>query len=210
MYKRQQNQLNIPPELQEQTKFPIFNIVYGLNQGRTQKVALKTLDGFFVSAVNGGGGLVLANSTSIGPNETFLLIPQGLNREKVAIRTSNGYFLRAVDGGGGSFIVGNVVEIGPNETFLLIPQGLNRDKVAIRTVNRNYLNCIGGGLVGARSTNISENEQFYMIPIDSDKASFVTISGFFFLVLTSNPYYLTSYGLSVGTRTTFTIIPIEE
>ena len=137
MYKRQQqNELNIPPELQEQIKFPIFNIVYGLNQGRTQKVAIKTLDGFFVSAVNGGGGLVLANSTSIGPNETFLLIPQGLNREKVAIRTTNGYFLGAVDGGGG-FVDAKSTTIGSYEQFFLIP--VNPDKANFISSKRFFL-----------------------------------------------------------------------
>jgi len=165
MYNRQQlpNGASLPPILQEQMGLPIVKILLGLKEGKTQKVAIKTNDGFFLSATNGGGGFLTTNATNIGPNETFMLIPQGVYR----------------------------------------------DKIAIQTANRNYMNCIGGGFVGARSTTIGENEQFYFVPIQPDKSSIVTASGFFLFALTTSPNYLTSYGLSVGPRTTFSIIPQE-
>lgn len=163
MYNRrqQQNGFSLPPILQEQLNLPISKLIQELRAGKTQKIAMKTEDNLYLSAVGGGGGFLTANAT----------------------------------------------EIGPNETFLLIPQGVNRDKIAIQTANRNYLNCIGGGLVGARSTTIGTNEQFYFVPVYPDKANIVTTGGFFFLVLTDDPHYLTSYGLTIGPRTIFTIIP---
>lgn len=120
IYKRHQpSQLIIPPELQEQYDLPIYKIIQSLKAGNTIKVALKIDGGFFVSAANGGGGYVFVNSIIIGPSETFLLIPQGLNRDKVAIRTINGYYLSAVNGGEG-LITATGTMIGANEQFLMI------------------------------------------------------------------------------------------
>jgi hypothetical protein len=120
IYKRQQpTQIIMPPELQAQYDLPIYKIMQSLKAGNTIKVALKIDGGFFVSATNGGGGYVFVNAIAIGPNETFLLIPQGLNRDKVAIRTINGYYLSAVNGGEG-LITATGTMIGANEQFLMI------------------------------------------------------------------------------------------
>ena len=161
--RQQSNGFSLPSILQEQLDLPISKIIQELKAGKPQKVAIMSDDGLYLSAIGGGGGFLSANSTAIGSNETFLLIPQGLNR----------------------------------------------DKIAISTVNRNYVNCAGGGFVGARATTIGTNEQFYYIPVTPDKLSIVTTSGFFFLILTDEPHYLTSYGLSIGPRTTFKIISLE-
>jgi hypothetical protein len=165
MYNRQQkpNGFSLPPILQAQFELPIVKLMLGLKEGKTQKVAIMTENGLYISAINGGGGFLSTNAT----------------------------------------------EIGPNEIFLLIPQGIYREKVAIRTANRNYLNCVGGGFVGARSSTIGTNEQFSLTPIYPDKVSITTDSGFFFLALTEPPNYLTSYGLTIGPGTIFTIIPQE-
>jgi hypothetical protein len=166
MNNRQQNSngFSLPPILQEQLDLPISKLIQELRAGKIQKVAIKAEEDLYLSAIGGGGGFLTANAT----------------------------------------------EIGPNETFMLIPQGLTRDKIAIRTANGNYLTCIGGGLVGARGATLGANEQFYFVPVYPDKASIVTVSGFFFLVLPENPHYLTSYGLTISPRTIFTIITQNE
>jgi hypothetical protein len=113
----------VPPALEEQLSLPIASLLSELRAGRTQRVALKTEEGgFFVSAINGGGGIVIANAVKIGANETFSLIPQGPNREKVAIQTSNGNYLKAIDGGGNRVDATSNV-IGINEQFTLVPVG---------------------------------------------------------------------------------------
>jgi hypothetical protein len=121
--RQQQDEVQIPPILQEQYNLPIFDIIRQLRAGRNQRVALKTEDeGFFLSAVNGGGGIVAANSIRIGSNEIFTLIPQGGNREKVAIQTSNGNYLSAIDGGGNRVDATSTI-IGINELFTMVPVG---------------------------------------------------------------------------------------
>lgn len=159
--RQQQNGFSLPPILQEQLNLPISKLMQELKAGKPQRVAIMSADGLYLSAIGGGGGFLSANST----------------------------------------------EIGPNEIFLLIPQGINRDKIAIQTANRNYVNCAGGGFVGSSSTTIGSTEQFYYIPVTPDKLNIVTATAFFFLVLTDVPHYLTSYGMTIGPRTTFTIIP---
>lgn len=127
MYNRQEepNGLPLPTTLEEQLNLPIIKLVLALREGKTQKVAIKTFDGFFISAINGGGGYLIANATGIGTNETFLLIPQGLDRSKIAIRTANGNYVSAVNGGGG-IASARSTTIGANEQFTLV--AVNPDK----------------------------------------------------------------------------------
>lgn len=128
------NDLPLHPVLEEQLQIPIVQIAYELRQGKTLKVAIKTQEGFFLSAANGGGGYLYANATTIGPNETFLLIPQGVDREKIVIKTAKGNYVRAVDGDGGTVdAISNT--IGPNEQFVLVP--IRPDKFSFIT-NTNY------------------------------------------------------------------------
>lgn len=81
IYKRQQpSQLIIPPELQEQYDLPIYKIIQSLKAGNTIKVALKIDGGFFVSAANGGEGLITATGTMIGatPDRANFISEKGL------------------------------------------------------------------------------------------------------------------------------------
>ena len=138
MYNRQQPQNGAPvsPVLQEQVGLPIVQLLIRLRQGKIQKIALKTEDGYFLSAVNGGGQYIIANSVTIGPNETFLLIPQGLERNKFAIRTANGNYISAINGGGDR-VDARSTTIGPNEQFDLVP--IRPDQVSFVTVKDYYL-----------------------------------------------------------------------
>jgi hypothetical protein len=128
------NGLPLHPVLEEQLKIPIVQIADALRQGKTIKVAIKTVEGFFLSAENGGGGYLYANATTIGPNETFFLIPQGIDREKIVIRTAKENYVRAVDGGGGT-VDASSNNIGTNEQFILVP--IRPDKFSFIT-NKNY------------------------------------------------------------------------
>jgi len=116
----QQDQAPLPNVLEEQYELPIFKIVRELREGRTLKISMRTQEGFYITAVNGGGGVVVANAIKIGGNETFWLIPQGASRDKVAIQTANGNYLSAIDGGG-KRVDATSTTIGPNELFKLIP-----------------------------------------------------------------------------------------
>jgi hypothetical protein len=138
MYNRrqQQNGVPVPPILKEQAELPIAQILIGLREGNPQKVAIKTENGFFLSAVNGGGGNIIANATQIGLNETFLLIPQGIERNRVAIRTINGNYISAIYGGGHRVDARGTI-IGPNEQFSLVP--IRPDKASFTTYNDYYL-----------------------------------------------------------------------
>lgn len=137
MYNRQQqNGAPVPPILEEQATFPISQIIIALREGKTVKVALKTKDGYFLSAVNGGGGSIIANSIEIGPNETFLLIPQGLNRDKVAIRTANKNYISAINGGGDR-VDARGTTIGPNELFGIV--AIRPDQANFTTQRGFYL-----------------------------------------------------------------------
>lgn len=126
MYNRQEygglNSARLPihPVLEEQLNIPIVQIANELRQGKTIKVAIKTQGGYFLSAANGGGGYLFANATIVGPNEIFLLIPQGADRERIAIRTANGNYVSAVDGGGGT-VNARSATIGSNEQFIFVP-----------------------------------------------------------------------------------------
>jgi hypothetical protein len=110
------------PIIQEQVYLPIIQLVIALRRGRTQKVAIRTQDKFYISALDDGN--VVASTTSIGPNETFILVPQGVYRDRVAIQTSKGYYLSAMDGGGKRIVTSTT--IGPNEQFIMVPINPNQ------------------------------------------------------------------------------------
>jgi hypothetical protein len=142
MYNRQQNselnpgELPLHPVLEEQLNIPIVQIANELRQGKTIKVAIKTQEGFFLSAVNGGGGYLFANAATIGPNEIFLLIPQGADRERIAIRTAKGNYISAVDGGGGT-VNARSTTIGPNEQFVFVT--IRPDRASFITTKNFFL-----------------------------------------------------------------------
>lgn len=117
-------ELLINPIIEEQIHLPIIQLVLQLREGRTQKVAMRSQEGFYVSAVGGEGGAVVANSTTIGPNEIFILVPQGVYRDRIAIQTANGYYLSAINGGGKRVVT--TTTIGRNEQFIMVPVNPNQ------------------------------------------------------------------------------------
>ena len=80
-------------------------------------ISLRSVNGQFVVAENGGGGSVGADRDARGVWETFEVVEQGRNR--VALRTSGGFFLCAHEGGG---LVADPSFIGMEVFFFVIVQ----------------------------------------------------------------------------------------
>lgn len=86
------------------------------------RVALRTANGQYLCAENGGGGEVVANRTTMGPWETFTIVHADLSGGEISsgqgvlLRTANGQFLCA-EGGGGREVTADRAAIGPWETF---------------------------------------------------------------------------------------------
>jgi len=80
-------------------------------------IALRTPNGYYLSAQEGGGWGIYANSSRAAEWETFVPVLQGGG--KIALRTYNGHFVCA-EGGGGREVVANRTEIHEWETFELI------------------------------------------------------------------------------------------
>jgi len=136
----------------------------GQNAGRELKhfvtgslVSLKSSDGQFVSAENGGGGEVTANRSARNSWETFEVVEQGGGR--IALRTVDGHFLSA-EGGGGDTLSANRQFIGEWERFKVVHRGGSR--FAFETSNGHYLvaESGGGAEVKADRTRIGSWEEF--------------------------------------------------
>lgn len=105
-----------------------------------QRIAIRTQNGHYVVAENGGGGVVNANRTQIGIWEVFTLAELG--NGNVALQTHDGHFLTA-EGSGGQAVVADRTQLGPWETFGR--QDLGGGKVAFKANNGQYVCAEGGG-----------------------------------------------------------------
>jgi hypothetical protein len=136
------------------------------------RVAIRTSGGFFVTAIGGGGGptepncnpgwvALHENATSIGPWETFKLVPAPTTvagQRAYAFRTSDGDYITAVNGGGmgengtnpSSQLITNATSIGAQEEFRIIPVSAASDgKVAIQTSDgKHFVTAVNGGGCG--------------------------------------------------------------
>lgn len=106
----------------------------------TGNVSLRTANGRFVVAENGGGREMAANRTAAGPWETFTVVPLG--GDQVALQASNGQYVVAENGGGGA-VNANRNAIGSWETFTVVRLGGHG--IAFRTASGYYLCAEGGG-----------------------------------------------------------------
>jgi hypothetical protein len=164
-YPRQESDEIIPEYLQELYETETYKLILDLRKGIIRKVALRAHNGKYVSAMNGGGSILLANKDEIGEYEIFTLIPRGPEQGRGAIRTSGGYFLSAT-GGGGSTLNANKAFIGSTleEIFEIIP--LYPESIAIRTQNGHYLVAEEpSNLLLANRLAIGDWERFTIVPI---------------------------------------------
>lgn len=144
---------------------PIHKIISDLKYGRIVEISMKAYNGKYVTAVNGGGGIVWANQDTITEEAVFKIIPQGIERDKVVIRTSKGYFLNA-EGGGGFSLNANKTYIDEDTKFQVIP--LYPDKFALRTRKGYYVLVEPGvsSILRADSLSIGIWETFTLVELE--------------------------------------------
>jgi len=143
---------------------PTQSFAQGCQAGATCTVTIKTTNGHFLTAVNGGGvggpntgsnsSAVHTDAKSIGSWETLTCAFSGPN---VTFQTQDGHFITAVNGGGMGGANANPFQIhtdaaaaGAWGTFTLVPVGGSR--CALKTLNGYYLTAVNGGGWGNTDT----------------------------------------------------------
>jgi len=169
-------------------------------------IALKTHNGAYMCAINGGGDNVVAQSSTYGPWERFSL--RELSNGKYAIKTYNGNWVNALNGGGDNVVAIPMTNWGVQgsargttffdncagrlcwETFTLTDLGNN--KVALQSYYGYYVSAIngGGGDVVSTATTMDAYEIFDIIYVNQSGTSgsvedFVT--RFYLYVLSRQP-----------------------
>jgi hypothetical protein len=138
-------------------------------------VSLKTHGGNYVTAENGGGGIINANRTQANEWEVFTLLDLNEGEledgDKVAIKTMNGSFFSAVNGGGDN-VFADKRTLLEWETFYIerktsIPAGKRigaSDFVAFRSVNNYYLTALNGGgaQINAKTKTFGNDQKFLL------------------------------------------------
>lgn len=122
--------------------------------GPINKVALRSVNGSYVTAEGGGGGDVTCNRLKIGPWETFILVDKNggglISGDSVNLRASNGLYVVAENGGDAN-VNANRAVAGPWESFTIVKVGgagntiKPGDSVAFRSSAGKYLTAEGGG-----------------------------------------------------------------
>ena len=103
-------------------------------------IALKAVNGCYVSAEGGGGQYLIANRNAVGAWETFKLIDLG--NGQVALQASNGQYVSA-QGGGGQGILVNGPAINTWEYFKLIDLG--NGNITLQASNGQYVSAEAAG-----------------------------------------------------------------
>ena len=93
--------------------FPKYG--YCDDEGHTL-IAIKTINGKYLCAEDGGGDVVNATRDKIGDWETFQVVDLG--RGKFALKSNNGDYIRVSKDGNSVYADSN--EIGRRETFQLV------------------------------------------------------------------------------------------
>lgn len=135
-------------------------------------ISLKTRLGNYLTAENGGGGIINANRTRANEWETFTLLDLNEGEledgDRVAIKTRNGNFFSAVNGGGDN-VFADKTALFEWETFVIERKSnrtdreiRDRDLIALRSINNNYLSALngGGGQVNVKTKTLGNDEKF--------------------------------------------------
>jgi hypothetical protein len=143
-----------------------------------EKIGIRTINGFYVTAINGGG---MGEDANALPIHTDATVVQDWEKFEVnfnddgtcSILTSAPYWLTAVNGGGvpaqpNSPVATDRESIGPWETFSLEEQ--EHGIYAFRTASGNYLTAVNGGGLATEGA-----------PLHTDQAE-LTLDGIFMLV----------------------------
>jgi hypothetical protein len=170
------------------TKPPLYYYYQSLMTQTAIPVALRTYSGAYVSAADGGGGVVYVNAPQVGGWESLTIIDRNGNflnsGDQINILTHDGHYLMAQNNGGGTV---DATSTHPEawETFTIwktngagaitfgsIGAG---DSIALQAGNGNYFVAEGGGVpqtvfsdpLDANRTSIGAWEQFGVVLRDS-------------------------------------------
>ena len=144
------------------------------------KVGIRTFNGNYVTAINGGG---MGEDANALPIHTDAVVPQDWEKFEISfddegfctILTSAPYYLTAVNGGGiaapaGSPVATDATEIGQFETYTL--EELAEGIYAFKTFDGHYLTAVnGGGIATAGAplhtdqTEPSDPGLFMLVPV---------------------------------------------
>jgi len=134
-------------------------------------ISLKTRNGNYLTAENGGGGIINANRTRANEWETFTLLDLNEGEledgDKVAIKTNGGSFFSAVNGGGDNVFADKRAPL-EWETFYIERKMSRADKsirdrdlIALRSYNNYYLSAPNaGGQINAKTKTFGSDEKF--------------------------------------------------
>jgi hypothetical protein len=134
---------------------------------------LSSINGYYVTATNGGGGTLLANATTGGPFESFTLIDQNggtlVSGDKISLLAWNGqYYLKPATAGNHQ-LQATSTQMTAAEQFTIIRVAgagsiTNGDSVALKANNGQYVCAENGGggtgIVNANRTAIGPWETF--------------------------------------------------
>ncbi|MET0343768.1 MAG: hypothetical protein ABW252_22330 [Polyangiales bacterium] len=128
---------------------------------RTPNIAIRTANGSYLVAENGGASIIAATRTQVGAWETFAVAEQAYGR--ISLMAVNSKYV-AAERGGGAALVANRDAVGPWETFDLA-RNLVDDTWSFRANNGQWLAAEngGGGAVNANRNTIGTNEAFEVI-----------------------------------------------
>jgi murein DD-endopeptidase MepM/ murein hydrolase activator NlpD len=138
-------------------------------------ISLKTRNGNYLTAEQGGGGIINANRLRANEWETFTLLDLNEGEledgDKVAIKTMNGNFFSAVNGGGDNVFADKRAPL-EWETFFIerkmsrVDKRIeDRDFIALRSINNYYLSAPNGGgaqAVNAKTKTFGADEKFFL------------------------------------------------
>lgn len=138
-------------------------------------ISLKTRLGNYITAEQGGGGIINANRTRANEWEVFTLLDLNEGEledgDEVAIKTRNGSFFSAVNGGGDN-VFADKTALLQWETFHIerktnragTKKIEDRDRVALRSFNNYYFSAVNGGgaQVNAKPKTAGNDETFIL------------------------------------------------
>jgi murein DD-endopeptidase MepM/ murein hydrolase activator NlpD len=144
----------------------------GKTNARHLSVNLRSANGGFVVAENGGGGIVNANRNEAHEWETFTIIDinggELEDGDEINIRTINGNFFVAIDGGGGDLLANRaapkewelfkIIKVNTSSSRLV----RDGDRILIKSSKGYYVTADGGGggNVTAKSRAIDNQTRF--------------------------------------------------
>jgi hypothetical protein len=166
------------------TKPPVYDYYQSIMTESAIPAALRTFSGAYVSAADGGGGVVYVNAPQVGSWESLTIIDRNggaLNSgDQINILTHDGHYLMAQNNGGDA-VDATSTHAQAWETFTVwktngagtIVSGsiIAGDSIALQAGNNNYFVAEGGGIprsvfsdpLDADRTTIGAWEQFGLV-----------------------------------------------